>query len=93
MADLDPSNLGKRIDSLRQNLLVGVFHHVSRSLFKCDRLTFGMHLVRGLRPNLFGENEWEAFTGLYDAAGAEGSVSVPGAVTNLILFSLLFDPL
>lgn len=68
---------------LLQGLLTTAFHYVSRSLFKSDRLTFGMHLVKGLRGNLFGENEWEAFTGLYDAGDpTTGGGSVPAWVAE-----------
>ena len=38
--------------------------HISRSLFKADRLTFAMHLSHGMHTELFQEYEWEAFTGL-----------------------------
>ncbi|KAL3224471.1 hypothetical protein MRX96_026583 [Rhipicephalus microplus] len=40
-----------------------VYEHAARSLFKKDHLTFALHLIHGLRPDLFRENEWESLTG------------------------------
>ena len=37
---------------------------MARSLFKEDRLSFAMHLAHGMYPDMFQENEWEAFIGL-----------------------------
>ena len=44
-------------------LKLRTFNYVSRSLFKSDRLMFGMHLVHCLHPDRFGDDEWEFFTG------------------------------
>jgi len=55
-------------DKLRQlgnQLKIMVLFYLSRSLFKADRLTFGMHMVRGIMPEKFNENEWELFQGTY----------------------------
>jgi dynein heavy chain 2 len=59
-----------------------VFHYISRSLFKADRLTFGMHLVHGMYPKMFALNEWEAFVGLLvdGDGGGEAGGSAPGWV-------------
>ena len=40
-----------------------VLYDVGRSLFKADRLMWGLHLVRAMYPHMFAENEWELFTG------------------------------
>ncbi|XP_075742036.1 dynein cytoplasmic heavy chain beethoven [Rhipicephalus microplus] len=40
-----------------------VYEYAARSLFKKDHLTFALHLIHGLRPDLFRENEWESLTG------------------------------
>nr|XP_032832089.1 cytoplasmic dynein 2 heavy chain 1 [Petromyzon marinus]XP_032832097.1 cytoplasmic dynein 2 heavy chain 1 [Petromyzon marinus]XP_032832104.1 cytoplasmic dynein 2 heavy chain 1 [Petromyzon marinus] len=53
-----------RVQALIASLQRLVFESVSRSLFKADQLVFALHLVRGLHPELFQENEWELFTGL-----------------------------
>lgn len=39
------------------------YSEIGRSLFKADRLTYGMHFVKGVFPALFQKNEWEFFTG------------------------------
>ncbi|KPP72256.1 cytoplasmic dynein 2 heavy chain 1-like [Scleropages formosus] len=53
-----------RISSLAAHLKSTVYEYVCRSLFKCDQLMFALHFVRGMHPELFQENEWDAFTGL-----------------------------
>ncbi len=56
----------KRIRALKQTLQDYVYQYISRSLFKADRLAFAMHLSHGMYPKMFGENEWEAFTGIFN---------------------------
>ena len=58
-----------------------MFHFISRSLFKADRLTFGMHLVKGMYPKMFAANEWEAFLGILVGGDSSGS-SAPGWVES-----------
>lgn len=84
---LKDSNLsaktGDRIEVLKDSLVIRVYHYISRSLFKGDRLTFAMHLVRGMYPNLFEENEWEAFTGLIvEGDNSSSGTSVPSWVDD-----------
>ncbi|GFR12638.1 cytoplasmic dynein 2 heavy chain 1 [Trichonephila clavata] len=55
---------GGRIGKLIKALQNIVYEAVSRSLFKADRLTFALHLIHGVFPQLFEEQEWEAFTGI-----------------------------
>ncbi|XP_065833043.1 cytoplasmic dynein 2 heavy chain 1-like isoform X2 [Oscarella lobularis] len=52
-----------RIKFLISTLQTLVYEYVCRSLFKADRLMFALHLVHGMHPELFAEQEWEAFTG------------------------------
>lgn len=59
----DSGNIDLRIRTLMTTLLSLVYEYVCRSLFKADRLMFALHLVHGMYPNLFDQNEWEAFTG------------------------------
>ena len=33
-----------------------VYEYVCRSLFKADRLMFAMHMVHGMKPEMFEEN-------------------------------------
>ncbi|KAG7470921.1 hypothetical protein MATL_G00119020 [Megalops atlanticus] len=53
-----------RIMSLEACLKSMVYEYVCRSLFKADQLMFALHFVKGMHPELFQENEWDAFTGL-----------------------------
>ncbi|XP_064157010.1 dynein cytoplasmic 2 heavy chain 1 isoform X2 [Anguilla rostrata] len=53
-----------RIVSLEACLKTTVYEYVCRSLFKAHRLMFALHFVKGMHPQLFQENEWDAFTGL-----------------------------
>ena len=63
-AQYSGSSSEKRINSLKQHLQELTYRHISRSLFKSDRLTFAMHLSHGMHKEMFEENEWDAFTGL-----------------------------
>ena len=67
----------QRLPILVSTLKRNVFNHVGRSLFKGDRLTFGMHLVRGMNPDLFKDGEWEFFVGLIIADTTQAPMSVP----------------
>nr|XP_023648221.1 cytoplasmic dynein 2 heavy chain 1 isoform X1 [Paramormyrops kingsleyae]XP_023648222.1 cytoplasmic dynein 2 heavy chain 1 isoform X1 [Paramormyrops kingsleyae] len=53
-----------RISSLAVRLKSMVYEYVCRSLFKADRLVFALHFIRGMRPELLQESEWDTFTGL-----------------------------
>ena len=57
-------DVGQRLSILVTSLKRNIFNYVGRSLFKADRLTFGMHLVHGMNPEMFKEGEWEFFVGL-----------------------------
>ena len=59
----DAGNTELRIRTLTSSLQLLTYEYVCRSLFKADRLMFAMHLVHGMRPDLFQEGEWEVFTG------------------------------
>ena len=59
----DAGNVELRIRSLTVRLQSLVYEYICRSLFKADRLMFALHLVHGMHPNLFQDNEWEVFTG------------------------------
>jgi len=55
----------EKLRQLGNQLKIMVLFYISRSLFKADRLTFGMHMVRGIQPEKFEPNEWEFFQGTY----------------------------
>jgi dynein heavy chain 2 len=65
-----------RMRIIELDLKRNVFQFVARSLFKSDRLTFATHLVRGIRPETVGEEEWKFFIGLVIADSTK-SVNVP----------------
>lgn len=69
LANAAPAERTRLLSPLLQQL---VFGSVSRSLFKKDRLTYAMHLLHLLHGKLFGENEWELFTGQILVAGGGG---------------------
>ncbi|XP_075905861.1 cytoplasmic dynein 2 heavy chain 1 [Nelusetta ayraudi] len=56
-------NTEARITALESVLKNMVYEYVCRSLFKADQLMFAVHFVRGMRPQLFQDNEWDVFTG------------------------------
>ncbi|XP_072143695.1 cytoplasmic dynein 2 heavy chain 1 [Dermacentor andersoni] len=60
-----PGTNGKKKDLklIERTLVHLVYEYAARSLFKKDHLTFALHLIHGLRPDLFRENEWESLTG------------------------------
>ena len=50
-----------KLDFLSQSLIRLCYSEIGRSLFKADRLTYSLHFIKGVFPNLFGKNEWEFF--------------------------------
>jgi dynein heavy chain 2 len=63
----DPQNssedVKKRLGKLSPAMDIRALYFVGRALFKADRPTFALHLVHGMKPESFEENEWEAFVG------------------------------
>lgn len=57
------SSMDEKLNLLTDTLIKLVFFEVGRSLFKHDRLTYGLHFVHGTFPEMFGDNEWEFFIG------------------------------
>lgn len=58
----------EKLTYLSNSLIKLCYSEIGRSLFKVDRLTYGLHFVKGVYPNLFGRNEWEFFTGIVVAS-------------------------
>jgi len=76
--ELGHANPQERTRALGPLLEKLVFGSVSRSLFKTDRLAYGMHLVHMLHPDHFQENEWEVFTGsMIMSGGTAAGASLP----------------
>lgn len=63
--DIRAGSIEDKLRQLGDQLKIMVLFYVSRSLFKADRLTFGMYLVRGILPEKFEPNEWELFQGAF----------------------------
>jgi len=57
------NSTAEKLSYLSNSLIKLCYSEIGRSLFKSDRLTYSLHFVRGIYPNLFGKGEWEAFTG------------------------------
>ncbi|CAJ1446191.1 unnamed protein product [Effrenium voratum] len=62
---LGTENTEDKLRQLGNQLKIVVLFYLSRSLFKADRLTFGIHMVKGIMPEKFEPNEWELFQGAY----------------------------
>lgn len=71
---LEYGNSESRNADLASALRGIVINYVSRSLFKTDRLPFGLHLVHLLYPQEFQENEWEVFVGRVVGPGSAGGI-------------------
>ncbi|KAL3904235.1 MAG: hypothetical protein SGPRY_011363 [Prymnesium sp.] len=87
-----PDARTRALSPLLQQLAFG---YVSRSLFKRDRLTYALHLIHMLHPDLFGEGEWALFTGqtigLLGSSAGGGGVSPPSWLESdrLVVFGAL----
>ena len=66
----------ERLRLLAPALETEVMYYVGRGLFKADRLMWALHLVHGMRPDAFGDREWEFLTDQLLAAG--GDAAGPG---------------
>ena len=60
----DPRQVEARLSGLTPALEKRVLYYIGRSLFKADRLMWGLHLVRAMYPHMFQEKEWDLFTGI-----------------------------
>jgi dynein heavy chain 2 len=69
---ISADSIEEKLKQFGNQLKIMVLFYISRSLFKQDRLAFGLHLVRGIIPEKFEPNEWELFQGAF----------VPAAETN-----------
>jgi len=57
-------NTDVRLESLKKSLQKVIYDYTIRSLFKSDRLTFALHFLHVMNPDLFQAKEWELFTGI-----------------------------
>jgi dynein heavy chain 2 len=61
---LPQGNMDVRLENLKKSLQKTIYDHTTRSLFKSDRLTFALHFLHEMNPDLFQSKEWELFTGI-----------------------------
>ena len=71
------SDVSQRLNFMVTTLKSSVFSYIGRSLFKADRLTFGMYLVRGMNPDMFRGDEWDFFIGMRVADTSALSLPIP----------------
>lgn len=75
--DMRADTTDEKLRQLGNQLKIMVLFYVSRAILKADRLTFGMHIVRGIIREKFEPNEWELFQGAY-IPPSEPSTAAPG---------------
>lgn len=51
-------NVSKKLDFAKFQLFSNIIDDFGMSLFKKDRLLFGLHIIRGVASNLISNNEW-----------------------------------
>lgn len=73
----DAPNVDARISQISDRLEQLTFEYVGRSLFKSDRLMFGLHLVHAMYPKMFQDQEWELFTGKIVADAEKAPADFP----------------
>lgn len=71
----EASSTEEKLNQLSNSLIKLCFSEIARSLFKSDRLTYSLHFVKGIFPQLFGKQEWEFFTG--QVVGKESQAAAP----------------
>lgn len=71
----DASSTEEKLQKLSNNLVKICYAEIGRSLFKADRLTYSLHFVKGVFPQLFGKNEWDFFKG--NVAGSDNNARLP----------------
>ncbi|CAI5438007.1 unnamed protein product [Caenorhabditis angaria] len=63
-----------RVETLARQIQLTVFYHISRGIFRQDRLMFAVEFINATMPKLFQPKEWELFTGvLVDESGDSNS--------------------
>ena len=72
--------IDQKLEKLSDTLIRMSYAEIARSLFKADRLTYGLHFVHGVYSHLFGRNEWEFFNG-NSAASTEFNGRMPSWIS------------
>ncbi|PRP81711.1 hypothetical protein PROFUN_10811 [Planoprotostelium fungivorum] len=71
------TNVEQRLNQICDKLQKSIFQYVSRSIFKEDRLMFGLHLVHVMYPQAFGEQQWELLVGKIVAGIGSSAADFP----------------
>ena len=61
--EINLENQQQKLNYAADNLMKNVYNIIGASLFKGDRLMLGLHMIKGIRPELFEANEWDLFLG------------------------------
>jgi hypothetical protein len=69
------------LNYLSNSLIRLSFSEIGRSLFKADRLTYSLHFIKGVFPQLFGRNEWDFFSGAV-VASSDSHMQLPRWATK-----------
>ena len=75
------NSVEEKLDYLSKSLIRLCFSEIGRSLFKSDRLTYSLHFLKGVFPQLFGRNEWEFFSGTI-VASSDSHMQLPRWATK-----------
>jgi dynein heavy chain 2 len=84
---LKANNIEENVDARNQTLLSelekNVYQYVARSVFKSDRVTLALHLIKNIHPGLFEEHEWNVFTGLaISSDNKDEKIDIPVWIPN-----------
>jgi len=71
----------EKLEHLSKSLIRLCFSEIGRSLFKSDRLTYSLHFIKGVYPQLFGRSEWEFFSGSV-VASSDSHMQLPRWATK-----------
>eukprot|EP00906_Rhabdomonas_costata_P001229 RCo001932 len=84
----DPAvaEVSQKIPQLNRSLISSSYFYVARSLFKQDRLLFGLHMCFGVRPAEFPEEQWQHFgnLGVFVTDPADASSCPPWVGTDTV---------
>lgn len=75
------TSVEEKLNFLSNSLIRLAFSEIGRSLFKADRLTYSLHFIKGVYPQLFGRNEWEFFSGTV-VASSDSLMQLPKWATK-----------
>jgi dynein heavy chain 2 len=75
------NSVEEKLNFLSNSLIRLSFSEIGRSLFKSDRLTYSLHFIKGVFPQLFGRNEWEFFSGSV-VASSDSHMQLPRWATK-----------